>query len=61
MPPGESETFEYEIKTEMHPADLTLKLGAVVSDSEGAFYTIGAFEGSVSVVERPMSVFDPQV
>ncbi|KAL9052005.1 MAG: hypothetical protein Q9162_005670 [Coniocarpon cinnabarinum] len=62
VPAGESETFDYGITMEMHPADLLLKIGAVLSDGEGSrFFSVNAFEGDVSVVERPQSILDPQV
>ena len=61
VPAGEAETFRYGIQMEMHPVDLVLKLGAVLSDEEQNFYSMSAFEGNVSVVERPTSWLDPQV
>lgn len=61
MPAGESETFSYGIQMEMHPVDLVLKLGAVVTDDKSNFYSLAAFEGNVSIVEKPTSWLDPQV
>ena len=61
VPAGESETFYYAIQMEMHPVDLVLKLGAVLSDEKNNFYSVPAFEGNVSVVEKPTSWLDPQV
>ena len=61
IPAGESETFSYRFATEMHPADLILKLAGIVTDEKNTFYTLHAFEGDVSVVEKPTSIFDPQM
>ncbi|KAI9719884.1 MAG: hypothetical protein M1828_006014 [Chrysothrix sp. TS-e1954] len=61
IPAGESQSFNYNLKTELHPADLVLKLVAIVSDHAGAPYTLSAFDGPVSIVEAPISIFDPQI
>lgn len=61
IPAGEKQTLPYSFATEMHPQDLQLSLASVISDSEGAFYTIQAFNGTVSVVEPEASIFDPQM
>lgn len=61
VPPGDQQPFVYKFTTELHPADLVLKLDAIVTDSKGAYYSVSAFEGNVSVVEKPISIFDPQM
>ena len=61
IPPGGQEAVSYKFTTELHPADLVLKLAAILTDSQGAYYTVPAFEGNVSVVEKPTSIFDPQM
>jgi len=61
IPAGSAETITYSFATELHPQDLTLHLIAVVNDHEENFYTVSAFNGTVSVVEAPMSIFDPQI
>jgi len=33
----------------------------VLSDDKGAYYTLQAFNATVSVVEAPTSFFDPQM
>lgn len=58
IPAGGAESLSYKFTTEMHPADLVLKLAALVGDSEGAFHSLSAFDGPVSVVEPPTSIFD---
>ncbi|KIW21065.1 hypothetical protein PV08_01644 [Exophiala spinifera] len=58
--PGEKESLPYKFQTNMHPQDLRLNLAAVVS-SHNTFYTLQAFNGTVSVVEPDASIFDPQI
>lgn len=61
IPAGQKESLSYSFATDLHPQDLKLSLATVVSDSEGAFYTIQAFNETVSVVEPDTSIFDPQM
>ena len=61
IPAGESESVTYSFATEMHPQDLRLSLAAVLQNSEGAFFTKMVFNETVSIVEAPMSIFDPQM
>lgn len=61
VPAGAQETVEFKFKTELHPQDLLLTLGAGVLSNDGDFYNIPAFNGTVSIVEAPTSIFDPQM
>jgi hypothetical protein len=61
IPAGESETITYSFSTEMHPQDVRLQLVAVMKDAKDAFYTISVYNETVSVVEAPTSIFDPQM
>ena len=61
VPAGEQETVTWSFKTELQPQDLLLTIGAAVATSEGSLYQIPAFNGTVSVVEAPTSIFDPQM
>ena len=61
IPAVRNESLSYTFATEMHPQDLRLNLATVVSNSEGAFFTVQAFNGTVSVVEPDTSIFDPQM
>ncbi|KAL1628080.1 Increased recombination centers protein 22 [Neofusicoccum ribis] len=56
-----SASLTYSFQTEMHPQDLKLNLVAVVRDSKDAFYTLQAYNETVSIVEAPTSIFDPQI
>lgn len=60
IPAGESETVNYSFSTEMHPQDVRLQLVAVLN-SKNAFYTVSAYNETVSIVEAPTSIFDPQM
>jgi len=61
IPAGESETLTYAFATEMHPQDLRLSIATVLQNQEGAVFTKLAYNETVSVVEAPLSFFDPQM
>lgn len=61
IPAGQKESISYSFATEMHPQDLRLNLAAILTDNEGKFFTVHAFNGTVSVVEPETSIFDPQM
>ncbi|KAJ5636449.1 uncharacterized protein N7484_009762 [Penicillium longicatenatum] len=61
IPANSKESVSYSFATEMHPQDLRLNIAAILSDSEGKFFTVQAFNGTVSVVEPETSIFDPQI
>jgi len=64
IPAGEKETIQYSFINEMHPQDLRLNLMAVLVAGQAekqALYTMQVYNETVSVVEAPMSWFDPQM
>lgn len=61
VPAGEKSSLQFNFVTEMHPQELRLNLAAIVADVQNRFYTIPAFNGTVSVVEPDTSIFDPQM
>ena len=61
IPAGERESLQYNFVTEMHPQELRLNLAAIVGDQQNTYYTIPAFNGTVSIVEPDTSIFDPQM
>ncbi|MCJ1229733.1 hypothetical protein MMC12_006403 [Toensbergia leucococca] len=61
IPAGQKDSISFNFKTDLHPQDLKLNLAAVVTDSDGTFYTIQAFNETVSIVEPDTSFFDPQI
>lgn len=60
IPPGEKQSLPYRFQTNLHPQDLRLNLAAVIM-SQSTFYTLQAFNGTVSVVDPDASIFDPQM
>ena len=61
IPAGEKQSLPYNFATELHPQDLRLNIATILSDSKGAYYTVQAFNETVSVVEPDTSIFDPQM
>lgn len=61
IPAGEEQTVTFSFSTEMHPQDVRLQLVAVLKDSKDAFYTVSVYNETVTVVEAPTSIFDPQM
>ncbi|KAK4546413.1 hypothetical protein LTR36_002090 [Oleoguttula mirabilis] len=61
IPAGEKETLTYSFATELHPQDLRLSLVAVLQNTEGNVFTKMVYNETVSVVEAPLSFFDPQI
>ncbi len=61
IPAGESESITYSFATELHPQQVTLALLAVLQNEEGAMFTKVVYNETVSVVEAPVSMFDPQM
>jgi hypothetical protein len=58
---GGNLTVPYGFGVDMMPRDLRLLLAAIVADEKGVQYQIEAFNGTVSVVDAPISMFDPQM
>lgn len=61
IPAGQKESLSYAFVQDLQPADLRLNIAAIVRDQKGAFYTIQAFNETVSVVEPETSLLDPQM
>jgi hypothetical protein len=60
IPAGQNQSLTYNFATELHPQDLRLFLAALVTKGQIG-YEVPAFNGTVSVVEAPLSIFDPQM
>lgn len=60
IPAGESESFTYSFNNEMHPQDVVLRLAAIVQTGDN-YLTYTFFNQTVTVVEAPLSFFDPQM
>lgn len=61
IPSGEKESLPYSFALDMHPQDLQLNLAAVLENAAGTFFTAPVYNETVSVVEAPSSIFDPQM
>ncbi|KAH8598163.1 hypothetical protein B0O99DRAFT_506487 [Bisporella sp. PMI_857] len=61
IPAGEKQTLPYSFTTELNPQELQLSIVAVITSSKGDVYQIQAYNGTVSVVDAALSIFDPQV
>jgi hypothetical protein len=61
VPAGESQVLPFSLTTDMHPQDLRLSLISILSKNVTQFFTVQAFNGTVSVVEPETSIFDPQM
>jgi len=57
---GQTQQFLYPFSVDMHPKDLTLVLQAIIKDQD-ITYTYPLYNSTVSVVEAPTSIFDPQM
>lgn len=61
IPAGESESLTYSFATELHPQDLNLALVMMLQNAENQIFTKVVYNETVSVVEAPVSIFDPQM
>lgn len=61
VPAGQKESIVYRFATELHPQDLRLNLATVMADAKGNYFTLQAFNSTVSIVEPDTSIFDPQI
>ena len=60
LPKGQKVDLPYTILVDMHPKDLRLNLQMVLS-TEQKLVTATAYNSTVSIVEQPMSLLDPQL
>ena len=61
IPAGAEETVPYSFTTDMHPQNLRLELVTVFKNAENVIFTVPVYNETVSIVEAPNSVFDPQM
>lgn len=61
IPAGGQKSLSYSFTTDMNPQDLRLQIVAIIQSQEGLVYQLQAYNGTVSVVEAPISIFDPQM
>ncbi|KXT18477.1 hypothetical protein AC579_2268 [Pseudocercospora musae] len=60
IPAKSKETLTYAFATVMQPQDLTLQIQTVITRAQ-QMYTLTIFRENVSIVEAPVSFFDPQI
>lgn len=60
VPAGTNQSLTYNFAQELYPQDLRLLLGAVVDRGAQAFQ-VPIHNSTVTVVEAPFSIFDPQM
>ncbi|KAI2608254.1 uncharacterized protein GGS25DRAFT_267397 [Hypoxylon fragiforme] len=61
IPAGEKQSLPYSFILDMQPQDVRLQLMAVVSNSANQIFQVGVYDHTVSIVEAPTSIFDPQI
>jgi len=59
--PQSEATLTYKFTTELHPQDLQLLLAGLFEDKSRNAFQLEGFNGTVSIVEAPISIFDPQM
>jgi hypothetical protein len=61
LPPKKQLEVVYSLTNDLTPRDLLLNLGVAVTTADGEVFTVTAFNGTVTVVEAPSSLLDPQL
>ena len=59
--PEERADIPYSIFVDMHPQEITLRLGLIVKTADDRLLSVDAYNATVAVVEQPMSILDPQM
>lgn len=58
---GQKADLPYNILVDMHPKELLLNLQMIMRTPEQKLITATAYHSTVSIVEQPMSLLDPQL
>jgi hypothetical protein len=61
IPAGERQTVPYSFVLDMQPQDVRLMLSAVLTNKKGELFQVPVTNQTVSIVEAPTSIFDPQM
>ncbi|KAI1076105.1 hypothetical protein F5B20DRAFT_584667 [Whalleya microplaca] len=58
---GEKQSLPFSFVLDMQPQDLRLQLIGIVSNAASQIFQVGVYDQTVSVVEAPVNVLDPQI
>lgn len=58
---GQKKELPYSFALDIHPQDVNVRLVALVTDGKGNIYQVPALEDTASIVDPPVSFFDPQI
>ncbi|KAI0122971.1 hypothetical protein BJ170DRAFT_642822 [Xylariales sp. AK1849] len=61
IPAGEKQSLPFSFVLDMQPQDVVLNMGAVITNSAGSIFQVTVYNETVSIVEAPTSLFDPQI
>ncbi|KAK8041329.1 Signal sequence receptor alpha chain [Apiospora phragmitis] len=61
IPAGEKQSLPYSFALDMNPQDVRLNLMAVVMNDANQIFQINVADQTVSIVEAPTSILDPQI
>ncbi|KAI1104911.1 hypothetical protein F4804DRAFT_170363 [Jackrogersella minutella] len=61
IPAGEKQSLPYSFVLDMQPQDVRLQLVAVVTNGAQQIFQLGVYDQTVSIVEAPTNIFDPQI
>jgi hypothetical protein len=61
VPSGEKKSLPFSFALDMQPQDVRVQLTAILSNSKGNIFQVQAYDDKASVVEAPVSFFDPQI
>lgn len=61
IPAGEKQSLPYSFVLDMNPDDVRLHLTAVIMNSANNIFQVDVTSQTVSIVEAPTSIFDPQM
>ncbi|KAI1326850.1 hypothetical protein F5Y16DRAFT_373595 [Xylariaceae sp. FL0255] len=61
VPAGEKQSLPFSFVLDMNPQDVRLQMMAVIMTGNNEIMSVGVYNGVVSIVEAPISIFDPQI
>jgi hypothetical protein len=61
IPAGEKQSLPYSFVLDMQPQDVRLHLISVIMNGANEIFSVSVHDEVVSIVEAPVSLFDPQM